>query len=125
MNPFTRFLQQWAPEKDLDAFVQHCDALQRLIIRVYKQGEATAADEAEYQALRRWMAIHYGAWRDELGRFWQTKRAGDEQRSGDPFEAMFSAERAFDFAGAWGVMQQLPDAREALNRLILHRSAER
>ena len=122
MNPFTRFLQQWAKDRDLETFVEHCDALQALVIRVYKQGNATGADEAEYQALRRWMQTHYGLWRDALRPYWQQKGAPGESTGADPFEAMFGVENAVAFVGAWHIMQQLPDAREALNRLILKRS---
>lgn len=122
MNPFTRFLQQWTREGEFETLVEHCDALQALIVRVYKQGEATGADEAEYQALRRWMKAHYGSWRDALRPFWQHRLASAEDAGSDPFEAMFNRSSASEFVGAWNVMQQLPNAREALNRLILKRS---
>lgn len=120
MNPFTRFLQQWTHDKDLAILVEHCDALQALVIRVYKQGEASAADEAEYQALRRWMQTHYKAWRDDLRPYWRGPE-GQDPKLQDPVLPMFAAERAVEFVGNWQVMQQLPDAREALNRLILKR----
>ena len=67
MNPFTRFLRQWLSSDDnLDPLVEHWDALEALIIRVYKQGAADPADEAEYLALRRWMQANYGTWADAL-----------------------------------------------------------
>ena len=126
MNPFTRFLQQWAQDKDLETFVEHCDALEALVVRVYKQGEASAADEAEYQALRRWMKAHYDAWRDELRPYWGggtgAATASGKRAPADPFEATFAAKQAGEFVGDWSAMQQLPTAREALNRLILKRS---
>lgn len=122
MNPFTRFLQQWAQDKDLEIFVEHCDALQALVVRVYKQQHASGADEAEYQALRRWMQTNYGAWRAALRPYWHKEGAQSEDGGDDPFEAMFSMENAVAFVGAWHIMQQLPNAREALNRLILKRS---
>lgn len=124
MNPFTRFLQQWAQDKDLHTFVEHCDALEALVIRVYKEGEASGADEAEYQALRRWLRANYPAWEAELRSF---LKAGNKQgvaEGEDPFRAIIRAEHAADFVGNWGAMQQLPTAREALNRLIMKRSGE-
>ncbi len=125
MNPFTRFLQQWAQDKELQTFVEHCDALEALVVRVYKQNEATAADDAEYQALRRWMQAHYGDWRETLRPYWQKDGAAAKAAIEDPFEAMFAAGKAVEFVGAWHTMQQLPNAREALNRLILKRSGGR
>ena len=123
MNPFTRFLQQWTRDGELEMLVEHCDALQALIVRVYKQGNATGADEAEYQALRRWMKAHYGSWQDALRPFWQDQKHTGDNVGSDPFEAMYNRSYASEFVGAWDLMQQLPNAREALNRLILKRSS--
>lgn len=118
MNPFTRFLRQWTTDKDLHTFVEHCDALEALVIRVYKQGDATAADEAEYQALRRWLQANYASWKEALHPYLQDAPDSDEGFE-DPFEALLRAERASAFVGNWRMMQKLPAAREALNRLVL------
>lgn len=124
MNPFTRFLQQWTHDKDLHTFVEHCDALEALVIRVYKKGEASGADEAEYQALRRWLQANYPAWEPELRSFLKVVQTQDEGSFVDPLKAIISVEHAADFVGNWPAMQQLPTVREALNRLIMERSGE-
>lgn len=124
MNPFSRFLQQWTQDKDLHTFVEHCDALEALVIRVYKAGEASGADEAEYQALRRWLHANYPAWEPELRPLLNAVQAKDKGSFVDPFEAIIDVEHAADFVGNWPVMRQLPTAREALNRLIMKRSGE-
>lgn len=124
MNPFTRFLQQWTHDKDLHTFVEHCDALEALVIRVYKEGEASGADEAEYQALRRWLYANYPAWEPELRPLLKAVQAQDKGGFVDPFEAIIDVEHATDFVGNWPVMRQLPTVREALNRLIMKRSGE-
>ena len=124
MNPFTRFLRQWNRDKGLDELIEHCDALEALVIRVYRQGEATAADEAEYQALRRWMQARYASWQKALRPHWQATKVAGETALHDPFEAIFKPEHASSFAGDWAVMQQLSAAREALNRLVLERTTD-
>lgn len=124
MNPFTRFLQQWTQDKDLNTFVEHCDALEALVIRVYKNGEASGADEAEYQALRRWLHANYPAWEPELRPLLSTENEQDGGGLKDPFKAIINVEHAADFEGNWHAMKQLPSAREALNRLIMKRSGK-
>ena len=121
MNPFTRFLRQWTDDKDLHKFVEHSDALEALVVRVYKMGEATPADEAEYQALRRWLQTNYASWEATLRPYWQQATVQGTLVQTDPFKALLRAERAADFAGDWSAMQRLPAAREALNRLVLAR----
>lgn len=116
MNPFTRFLRQWTDDKDLHAFIEHCDALEALVVRVYKQDEASGADEAEYQALRRWLLANYGAWQKALQPYWRP--AGAEEGA-DPISALLRAEQASTFVGDWDAMRHLPIVREALNRLVL------
>lgn len=120
MNPFTRFLRQWASDKDLNTFVEHCDALEALVIRVYRQGSAAPADEAEYQALRRWLRANYASWKRPLRPYLPQTEDSDGDVA-DPFLALLRAEHASAFVDNWGMMQQLPAAREALNRLVLQR----
>ncbi|MDX1664717.1 MAG: hypothetical protein R3272_13065 [Candidatus Promineifilaceae bacterium] len=125
MNPFTRFLRQWlGDDDDVDALVGHWDALEALIIRVYKQGEATPADEAEYQALRRWMQANYGTWAGELRPLWQETEVAGAPAEHDPFLRLTTPRAAADYVGDWNAMQHLPAAREALNRLVLSRSGQ-
>lgn len=124
MNPFTRFLQQWTQDKELNTLVEHCDALEALVIRVYKKGKASGADEAEYQALRRWLQANYTAWEPQLRPFLETTNERAAGKPDDPIRAIIRVEHAADFVGNWSAMQQLPSAREALNRLIMERSDE-
>ena len=119
MNLFTRFLRQWSRDPDLEKLVEHCDALEALVIRVYKRGEATAADEAEYQALRGWLAANYPAWQPMLRPYWQEASVAGKPAATDPFLRLVAADSARAFVGDWEAMQHLPAAREALNRLIL------
>lgn len=122
MNPFTRFLRQWSGDKKLETFIEHCDALESLIIRVYKRGKTTAGDEAEYQALRRWMNTNYPAWKDALRPIWKEVQVGGAPVQEDPFLRLTCAEHSEEFVDDWKTLQHLPAAREALNKLVLARS---
>lgn len=124
MNLFTRFLKQWNRDKELDLLLEHCDALESLIIRVYKQGAASAADEAEYHALRAWLLANYLQWEKELQPYWRRTQVAGATAEKDPFRRLIAPEAAADFVGDWEAMQNLPAAREALNRLVLHKHSE-
>lgn len=125
MNPFTRFLRQWTrDDAGLDQLVEHCDALETLVIRVYKTGEATDADQAQYQTIRRWMQDNYPSWQDALRPFWQEAKVAGRPANEDPFLRLTAPEHASAFAGNWEAMQLLPAAREALNRLVIQQRNE-
>jgi hypothetical protein len=120
MNLFTGFLSGALGEEDeLLPFIERWDALERLVIRVYKGQSATAADEAEYGQLRRWLLDAYPRFRAELEPLWREAKVAGELAAADPFARLMQAGAAADFAGDWPAMQNLPAAREALNRLIL------
>lgn len=122
MNLFTRFLRQWLHDPDLEQLVEHWDALEALVIRVYKGGKATEADEAEYQTLRSWLEANYPAWQKQLHSHWRRARVGGKPAATDPFLRLFTPPSAAAFVGDWEAMQHLPAAREALNALVLQLS---
>lgn len=125
MNPFTRFLRQWIrDDAGLDQLIEHGDALEALVIRVYKAGEATAADEAQYQTIRRWMQDNYATWQEALRPFWQEAEVAGRPAREDPFLRLTAPDHAAAFADNWEAMQRLPAAREALNRLVIQQSNE-
>lgn len=125
MNPFTRFLRQWIrDDAGLDELVEHCDALESLVVGVYKAGEATATDEARYLEIRRWMRDNYPSWQEALRPFWQQAQVAGRPAAEDPFLRLTAPESASAFAGDWEAMQVLPAAREALNRFVIQQSNE-
>lgn len=119
MNPFTRFIARSLRSRSLKRFVQRWDALEALVIRVYRASAATETDEAEYGQLREWLNLRYPAWRDQLQPHWRGALRGGQLSPDDPFVFLCAPEYAHNFAGSWAHMQALPTAREALNRLIL------
>lgn len=123
MNPFTKMLSARLQEQRLRDFIARWDALEALVVRVYRAQRATPEDEAEYERLRSWLLQHYAEWQAALEPHWRSaKRAGRLCQS-DPFMDMLRPAQATEFVGSWELMQALPAAREALNRLIIERGA--
>ena len=118
MNPFSRYLRQWLPDRRLDEFVAQWDALEALVVRVYKEEGATAADMAEFDRLRPWLQSRYPDFKAQLRPFWQQAMVAGERTAADPFKRLLSAADASAFVGDWTNLQFLPAAREALNRCI-------
>jgi hypothetical protein len=132
VNPFTRFLLQrlsgrkesQPPDAGLEAFVEHWDALEALVIRVFKAKAADEADLAEHARVRAWLREHYPAWQAALAAYWPGTRAGGEPVEIDPFAWLLELERADGFVLNWAAMQMLPAAREALNAFVMGESKE-
>lgn len=121
MNPFTQSLTRALADPALDAFVARWDALEALVVRVYRGGAAAPADEAEWAPLRPALAGAYPAWAESLAPHWPLTSAGGQPVTADPFVRLMSFTRAADIVGDWAAMQTLPAAREALNRMLVAR----
>lgn len=119
MNPFTYFLTRNNRNRSLQALIEHCDALEALVIRVYKGKQATPDDEAEYAELRAWFQAHYANWSERLKPYWQKVLAGGKTPLQDPILRLLAAATAANFVGDWEAMQHLPAAREMLNEFIV------
>lgn len=124
MNPFTKSLAAQVRSQQLQQLIGHWDALEALVIRVFRGKAATAQDEQDYAAVRLWLVENYSPWAAELVPLWQQALRGGKPSQDDPFQFLFQPEHAQDFVGSWAHMQALPAAREALNRLILNIGAQ-
>lgn len=122
MNPFTKSLVARLRSHHLRQFVERWDALEALVIRVYRSAVATEADDAEFAALKRWLIARYPEWQARLEPHWRAALRDGRPSPDDPFVFLLSPEHAAAFCGSWAHMQALPAAREALNRLILEAS---
>lgn len=122
MNPFTRFLSRGLRDEALAAFIERWDALEGLVIRVYRGQAAEAEDEAEYRALRGWLERQYPRWQAALRPYWRQAQVAGKAAERDPFSRLLEARTAADFVGDWEAMQHLPAAREALNQLVLNQT---
>jgi hypothetical protein len=118
MNPVTQALLAQVSRRRIARFVRRWDAIEALVIRVYRAGTATGGDEASYSQNRSWLLKRYPRWRTALTPHWQRTTIGGEPVAGDPFEMLLAATHAHEFVGNWAVMQTLPAAREALNEWL-------
>ena len=121
MNPFTQSLLKQISDRKLVAFVTRWDALEALVVRVYKGDAATAQDEAEHARLRGALLQDYPRWQATLSEYWPQTRAAGKPTQADPFAFLLSVPRAGDFVDHWAAMQTLPAAREALNRMLVEK----
>lgn len=119
MNPFTQAILARLNDRRLRAFVMRWDALEALVIRVYKRGAAQTSDASEYRRLRRWLQNAYPALHPELEPYWKVVRIDGEPALEDPFLYVLGAPQAEDFCANWRIMQTLPAAREALNEFLV------
>ncbi len=119
MNPFTQSLLKQVGDRKLAEFVSRWDALEALVVRVYKGNAAMAQDEREYAGLRAQLVRDYPCWRATLGRYWPQTRVAGEPTKDDPFTRLLSHTRASGFLDNWPAMQILPATRESINMLLL------
>jgi hypothetical protein len=119
MNPFTKSIAAHLRSRRLRQFVRQWDALEALVIRVYRNAAAEPADEEAFAALRHWLRQAYPTWQARLEPHWRAAMRGGQPSPDDPFLFLLAPQRAQDFCASWAHLQALPAAREALNRLIL------
>ena len=125
MNPFTRFLNQWAKNTpDLAEFIHHWDTLEALAIRVYKAGGPTAEDSQTYLAAKAYMDKNYASLAEPLRSYWQQSEVGGQLDHADPFEYLFQYDSADGFVDNWAALQHLPAAREALNGYLVQMGSD-
>lgn len=118
-NPFTHFLQQWNRRSDLDEFISYWDALERMVIGVYREKMSIPEAAAEFARVWPWLRQHYGDWQEALRPFWRQTKAAGALTQTDPFQLLLDLPGPQDIVGDWRAMQHLPAAREALNQFIL------
>lgn len=121
-NPYTRWLRGQAPAPsgvgpDPDVLIAQWDRLERLVIDVFRRGEADGQDEAEWQWLRQNLGGSLDA--QAMAPHWQGVLAGGQPLDADPFAALLGIARAELLVDNRRAMQLLPAAREALNRWLL------
>lgn len=119
MNPFTRGILKRLQNQEVQEFVKHWDALEALVIRVFKGKLATEQDETEYSGLRLWLLKEYPRWQAGLEPHWRQVMVAGEPAHEDPFALLLAVPQASGFLKNWAAMQNLPGAREALNSYLI------
>jgi hypothetical protein len=122
MNPFSRYLSQWSTDTRFDAFVEHWDVLERIVISVHREMMTPEAAAADYERAWGWLRGQYPLWRAALEPYWRQTRAAGAATAVDPFQLLLDIGRPADILGNWRAMQHLPAAREAINRYLLDHS---
>lgn len=118
MNPFTRHLLERSGRPELGPFVEAWDAMESMVIRVYRGGAAGPEDETEYYALRQGLRRHLEVWGAALEGLWPAATVAGQPAERNPFEEILGRPAASAFVGDWGAMQTLPAARQALNSFL-------
>ena len=118
-NPVTYSLIQQLDDPALAKFAAYWDALEALVIRVYREKKATPDDEIEFQALQKRLKQAYAHRRESLQPYWMQAQVGGETAQEDPFARLMGAQSAGAFVGDWSALQNLPVAREALNGFLM------
>ena len=121
MNPFTRFLAQRSGKKNSRraAFIAHWDALEQLVIRVYKSDAVTPEDARIFSETWPWLRAHYSTWAAALAPFWPRTVVGGVPAPQDPFLRLINVTGPEAFRNDWEALQYLPAAREAVNQMLL------
>jgi len=118
MNPFTRHLLERSGRPELEPFVEAWDAMESMVIRIYRAGVAGPEDETEYFALQRVLRRHLGVWGAALEGLWRAATVAGQPAERNPFEEILGRPTASAFVGDWGAMQTLPAARQSLNSFL-------
>ena len=123
-NPYTRFLSADLDDDSLNSFIGHWDRLENLVVSVYRNNAAGSEDEREFDQVWPWIAENYPKWRSVLRPHWRQVTARGQKLQEDPFARLLEVKSAADIVGNWSIMQELPAAREALNRFVLEQTGK-
>ncbi|MCW1969824.1 MAG: hypothetical protein KIH69_017055 [Anaerolineae bacterium] len=121
-NPFTQSLMANVQNDELHMFVRQWDTLEGLIVGIFRNKRATAADAQLYLHVQSDLVSRLPNWQTALHPHWQGKKIGGQIAQADPFAALIAPNAASDFIGNLRLMQTLPAAREALNEMIVQLS---
>ncbi|HQV71302.1 MAG TPA: hypothetical protein PLJ62_12945 [Thermoflexales bacterium] len=116
-NPLTKSIKKEGD--DFNHFIEKWDEVEGLIIRVYRSGRAAPQDEQDWRALRAWLSEEYPRWQAALEPHWQVAKAAGKPADEDPFAMALAHDYAASFLADRRMMQFLPAAREAINRMVL------
>lgn len=120
MNPVTEKLITQVDDPQIAALVEHWDAVEALVIRVYRAGQASVQDEADHRLVVTWLRSNHPSWRGVLEPYWRSvtiKGAGPA--TVDPFETFLRIDTASEFVNNWEAMRALPAIRQATNQWLL------
>ncbi len=121
-NPFSKFLNQWSEDQNIEQFLSYWDELEFITIRVYQKKMTVDEARKDFVRVWGWLRQSYKDWEDKLRPYWQKTISGGQPTQTDPFWLLINKEKPEDILDDWNAMQHLPSAREALNQFILAQS---
>lgn len=123
-NLFSSFLGQWSKNRPFNTFIEQWDTLEAIVIGVYRDKITLEAAETDFNHTWPWLREQYPQWEAALRPHWQATKAGGQPTQTDPFQLLLAVQHAADVNGNWSLMQHLPAAREAINRLLVELGEE-
>lgn len=124
MNPYTSYLMQWVDDPAFGEFVQYWDALETIVVRVYRQKATPESAADDFYRVWPWLRRCYHTHEPALRPYRQQVKAGGEPIDGDPFLLLLNIAAPGDIPGDRRMMQHLPAAREAINRYLVAQTGE-
>ena len=118
-NPFSKYLNQWSGDPNIERFLSYWDELEFITIRVYQKKMTVEEARPDFDRVWPWLRNNYGEWEVGLRPYWQQTISGGQPTQTDPFWLLINKQTPEDILGDWTAMQHLPSAREALNQYIL------
>jgi hypothetical protein len=118
-NPYSRHLRQLLPEdqqQQVEDLFRQWDALEALIVRVYRNRCADDQDEAAYAKLRAWFGQGHGRLDAAIDQA--------DQRTRGAAGNLLSQASAAEFVDNWSAVRQLATVREALNLALMARISQ-
>ena len=119
MNAFTEFLLQKTHLRKIAHFTQKWDLLEKMVIDLFREDLTPDSAVKEWGKTRKQLIRAYPALKKALAPHWPQARVGGKKTQTDPFETILAVSHPAQVPGNWPLMQTLPAAREAINRLIL------
>ena len=119
-NPFSRFLGRRVNDRALNEFRQNWDALETLIVQLFREELDPLQMQTEWTRLRRLTRRQYAQFSDQLDPLWRQALIQGKLAKKDPFLSVTAPAQAVEFVANWDMMQTLPAARESLNKLMVN-----
>jgi hypothetical protein len=114
-NPFTRFINRTNPDKALNPFIDDWDALEALLIDVYRRGETSMDSAHQWAEIRRRLGSSLPAAAGRLA----AERPQKLEASAAVFEQILAMDSIDEMVGNRAVLKLLPNAREIINHAVL------
>jgi hypothetical protein len=100
--------------------VERWDMVEALVIKVYRSGAASPADETGWQETVAWLREYHPPWAASIEPYWRAVTIkGVGPVAEDPFAGFLQIDSAATFINNWEAMRSLPAIRQATNEWLL------